>query len=144
MTWFRLTKKHFTVMTHERQGVSNHRQLDYFFWNLFRLTKNQSCVQLVYCQSNPSVTDENPHKLPVRRKVCPYHNIFMIEEPEIDISRQCSIRYDRSGSISIKSKGSASLVIFIMRNVVTASVVWSIRPNVATQQYILVILCGAL
>ena len=56
--------KFFTVTTHERRGVFNHRQLDCLFNSLFRLVLKK-------------VWKFHTHNAPGTRKVCSYHGIVM-------------------------------------------------------------------
>ena len=52
-----------TVTSHERHGVSNHRQIDYWFNNLLRLTTKKTPELHITGPSggSPSVTRGSPH-----------------------------------------------------------------------------------
>ena len=68
-----------TMTTHERHGVSNHRQLDCLFSHLFSLTTKElpSSALLDPCEGNHRLPMDFPHKGPVLLKVFLYLDVIM-------------------------------------------------------------------
>ena len=66
-----------TVTSHKRHSVLNPWKHDCSSNSLFRrrTNKNQRYAFLDICEENPKV--DSPHKGPVMRKACPYHDVIM-------------------------------------------------------------------
>ena len=69
------------VTTHELRCVSNHWQLGCLFNSFLRLLSKKTTkfhIILILCEWKLPVTGGgSPHKGPVMRKVCPYHDVIM-------------------------------------------------------------------
>ena len=63
-----------TVMSHERPGVSNHRQLDCLGWH--KKTRHGSAL-LTHCEGNSPWTGGIANKWPVTWKGFPFHDVIM-------------------------------------------------------------------
>ena len=73
--WFPLQWRH-----HERDGVSNHRCLDYLHNRLFRRRSKKTsklCVTGVCLGNSSRWPVESPHKVPVTRKTFPFDGVIM-------------------------------------------------------------------
>ena len=67
----------------ERDGVSNHRRLDFLLSLLFRRTikKTSKLRTTGLCEGNPPTGDwwfESPHKGPLTRKMFPFVDVIMV------------------------------------------------------------------
>ena len=65
-----------TATSHERHGVSNHRQLDFFAQNFFQSNKKKLTMLHINgpLRENPLVTGGSPHNEHVIRRAFPRHN----------------------------------------------------------------------
>ena len=66
-----------TVTSHERHGVSNHRQMECLFNSLFRLITKKTIIT-VSLWWGPTIMSGSPHKATVIRRTFPCHDAIVI------------------------------------------------------------------